>query len=140
MMFQADSVGCTDTPYQQTVCMRNHAITLDVPMDMGGQDRGPTPHELLLAALASCTSITLEMYASRKGWRLGEVRVQVSETVDPQTHEVTFLKSITCSETLSDEQWEKLHIVAEKCPVNQLIQKPITTQIVHNATTSAHTH
>ena len=55
--------------------IRNHQLTADEPMEQGGDDDGPSPQELLAASLASCTAVTVEMYAKRKGWDLGPVEV-----------------------------------------------------------------
>ncbi|PHO00830.1 osmotically inducible protein OsmC, partial [Rhodobacteraceae bacterium 4F10] len=59
--------------------MRNHFAVIDEPLDKGGDDNGPTPVEYLLTAIGSCVSITLRMYAERKGWDLGRVTVNVSQ-------------------------------------------------------------
>ena len=58
----------------------DHALTVDEPVESGGQDEGPSPQELLAAALASCTAITMEMYAQRKGWDAGGLAVDVAYT------------------------------------------------------------
>ena len=57
--------------------MREHQLTVDEPLDAGGEDAGPDPQELLAVSLASCTAITMEMYAARKGWEIGHVEVDV---------------------------------------------------------------
>ena len=57
--------------------VREHQLTVDEPLDNGGEDAGPDPQELLAVSLASCTAITMEMYAARKGWDLGHVEVDV---------------------------------------------------------------
>src|ERR1700730_19096866 len=62
---------------RHTVQVREHQMTVDEPLDAGGQDTGPDPQELLAVSLASCTAITMEMYAARKGWDIGGVEVDV---------------------------------------------------------------
>ncbi|MGH8031842.1 MAG: OsmC family protein, partial [Luteimonas sp.] len=62
-------------PYAQHVSLRQHDLTADEPAAVGGADAGPSPSELLLGALASCVAITLQMYATRKGWPLDDVEV-----------------------------------------------------------------
>jgi putative redox protein len=62
---------------RHTVQVRDHQMTVDEPLDAGGQDTGPDPQELLAVSLASCTAITMEMYAARKGWDIGGVEVDV---------------------------------------------------------------
>ena len=62
----------------QEVTIREHELTADEPKDQGGDDEGPSPQELLAASLASCTAITMEMYAQRKGWEVGDMSVDVN--------------------------------------------------------------
>jgi len=66
-----------DGRLEQDVEVREHRLTADEPKDHGGYDSGPSPQELLAASLASCTAITMEMYAQRKGWEVGEIEVDV---------------------------------------------------------------
>src|SRR5882757_11179651 len=66
--------------YEHEVAIREHRLIVDEPEDNGGGDQGPTPTELLAASLASCTAITIEMYADRKEWDLGEVEVTADFT------------------------------------------------------------
>ncbi len=62
---------------RHTVQVRDHQVTVDEPLDAGGDDSAPDPQELLAVSLASCTAITIEMYAARKGWDIGHVEVDV---------------------------------------------------------------
>ncbi len=62
---------------RQIIQIRQHRLYADEPTDQGGDDSGPSPEEMLAASLASCTAITMEMYAKRKGWDVGEVEVVV---------------------------------------------------------------
>ena len=64
--------------FKHTVRLRDHEMTVDEPLDSGGNDAGPSPQELLAASLASCTAVTMEMYAQRKGWDIGHVDVDVA--------------------------------------------------------------
>jgi len=66
--------------FTHEVDVRNHRMLVDESRNQGGDDDGPSPQELLAASLASCTAITLEMYAARKGWEIGEVEVAVEYT------------------------------------------------------------
>ena len=63
--------------FRHTVQVREHQVTVDEPLSSGGEDAGPDPRELLAVSLASCTAITMEMYATRKGWDIGHVEVDV---------------------------------------------------------------
>ena len=64
--------------FQHDVEIREHHLHADEPEDNGGEDTGPSPQELLAGSLASCTAITIEMYARRKGWNIGDVTVDVN--------------------------------------------------------------
>ena len=66
-----------DANYRQTVVCGRHELTADEPVARGGQDAGPEPFAYLLASLGSCTSMTLRMYAERKGWNIGSVGVSL---------------------------------------------------------------
>src|SRR5213080_4548466 len=68
------------TSFTHRIDIRNHQVVADEPTEHGGDDEGPSPQELLAASLASCTAITMEMYAKHKGWDLGPVEVQVDYT------------------------------------------------------------
>ena len=99
-----------------------HHLIADEPVDHGGEDEGPSPQELLAASLASCTAITMEMYAKRKGWDLGPSRgaVRVHPGRARLPHQVQALTSssrIGCTV----EQVEKLRAIAAKCPVHRTL-------------------
>jgi putative redox protein len=97
-----------------------HAIVVDEPPEAGGGDSGPSPTRLLAASLASCIAITMEMYAERKGWELGQVEVDVD--VEYEGHAPTsFAASIRVSGNPSDDQRERLLAVARKCPVHKAL-------------------
>jgi putative redox protein len=94
----------------------------DEPVDAGGLDLGPTPHDLLSAALAACTAQTLRLYAGRKGWPLGAVRVEVIHSRDasatPPDH---FQRTVSLGGGLADDQRARLMELAERCPVHRLL-------------------
>jgi putative redox protein len=64
-------------PYGQTITSGPHALAADEPVALGGGDRAPSPHQLLMAALGACTNITLRMYAERHGWPLEKITCEV---------------------------------------------------------------
>jgi putative redox protein len=107
--------------YRQTVRVRDHQLTIDEPTDQGGDDSGPSPQELLAASLASCTAITMEMYAQRKGWDVGDVEVAVEYTAAERGCPTKFDLIMRMPESLSDEQVERLKIIAAKCPVHRTL-------------------
>jgi putative redox protein len=107
--------------YAQQIEAGHHHLTADEPVSNGGTDSGPSPYGLLLAALGACTSITLRMYAQRKSWDLGDIKVSLrheksAEGADKITRELHF------GATLSDEQRAKLLEIAEKTPVTKTVK------------------
>lgn len=95
-----------------------HTIVADEPAEESGEDAGPSPTRLLAASLASCTAITLEMYAERKGWDVGDLEVEVNgERGEPTTFEVV----VRLPRALDAEQEQSLIAVAGKCPVHRIL-------------------
>jgi putative redox protein len=97
-----------------------HTLRVDEPTAAGGTDTGPSPTRLVAASLASCTAITMEMYADRKGWDIGPVEVDVDVTYQDYAP-LSFAVTLRLPAGLSDEQRERLLAVACKCPVHKLI-------------------
>jgi len=97
-------------------------VMADEPESAGGKNKGPKPTELLDAALASCTSITLKMYADRKEWNLGELSVEVKR-INRANGSTYFKIRLASSENLSKEQKDKLLEISEKCPVHKLLNQ-----------------
>jgi putative redox protein len=97
-----------------------HGLRVDEPADRGGADTGPRPTQLLGTSLAGCIAITMEMYADRKGWDIGQVEVDVEvgyEGPVPTTYEV----GVRLPAELDDEQRRRLLVVATKCPVHKVL-------------------
>jgi putative redox protein len=107
--------------FTHRVELRQHELTVDEPEDKGGHDEGPTPQELLAASLASCTAITMEMYADRKEWELGQVEVAVDYGEPTPGGSPTFQTSITIPAELTDDQRERILVIAGKCPVHKAL-------------------
>jgi putative redox protein len=97
-----------------------HALRIDEPVAAGGRDTGPSPTRLVAASLAGCTAITMEMYAARKDWDVGQVEVDV-DVEYRDASPVSFAVTLRLPSELSDEQRERLLVVAGKCPVHKLI-------------------
>ena len=114
-------------PYQQNVSAGRHTLVADEPQAMGGDDAGLAPFDFLLAALGSCTSITLRMYAQRKNLPLTHVSVALShEKIDVDGHKVDRIeRNITLIGELSVEQRERLLEIANKCPMYRTLQSDI---------------
>jgi putative redox protein len=99
-----------------------HTLVADEPHDEGGTDTGPRPSQLLALSLAGCTAITIEMYADRKGWDVGEIEVEVNYELTPREDRARYDVVIKFPDSLSDEQVERLLVVAHKCPVHRTLR------------------
>jgi putative redox protein len=106
----------------QEVTIREHEITADEPKDQGGQDVGPSPQELLAASLASCTAITMEMYAQRKGWDVGDMTVDVNYEPAQRGSPTRFKMVVKMPKELPEEQRRRLMQIAAKCPVHRTLE------------------
>ena len=110
-----------DSNYRHVVKVRGHELISDEGTDIGGADSGPNPQELLAASLASCTAITMEMYAQRKGWDIGDVEVVVDYAPAERGCPTRFDLVLRFPDTLSDEMVERLRVIAAKCPVHRTL-------------------
>jgi putative redox protein len=108
--------------YRHKVRIRNHELTLDEPADVGGTDLGPTPLEMLAASLAGCVAVTMEMYAARKSWDIGGVEVEVDFTPAERGCPTAFSLVLRLPDTLTEEQVERLTVIAAKCPVHRTLE------------------
>ena len=99
-----------------------HRITTDEPESLGGTDRGPAPRELLAAALASCVSTMIVLYAQRRDWKLRDVRVDVNYDADVTPRRVM----VHLPEGLTADQTERLRRVADTCPVRRALEAGFT--------------
>jgi putative redox protein len=110
-----------DNGYRHVVRVRSHDLSIDEPTEEGGTDSGPSPQELLAASLASCTAVTMEMYASRKRWDLAGVEVACEYTPAERGCPTRFQIILRLPDSLSQEQVERLRIIAAKCPVHRTL-------------------
>jgi putative redox protein len=98
-----------------------HEMTVDEPEDVGGTNTGPSPTRLLTASLASCTSMTILMYADRKGWDVGNIEV-TAEYEQPKVGEsASFDVLVKLPASLDSEQVERIMVIAGKCPVHRTL-------------------
>ena len=108
--------------YAQSIRSGQHQWTSDEPTSRGGTDTGPSPSALLLGALGSCTAITLRMYADRKKWDLGVIRVRCA--LFPRKDERPRIdRELTVAASVSQEQREKLVEIAGKTPVTKIVME-----------------
>lgn len=114
--------------FRHTIQVRDHAITIDEPPSVGGGDAGPEPQELLAVSLASCTAITMEMYAVRKGWDLGHVEVDAEYSPAERGCPTKFDLVIRLPDDVPEEQAERLRAIAAKCPVHRALDGEVMFQ------------
>jgi putative redox protein len=120
MKANAQRVG--NEGFKHTVSVGKHKVTVDEPEDNGGTDRGPNPQEMLAVSLASCTAITIEMYAKRKGWDIGDVAVDVNYEPAQRGSPTKFKMTMRLPKELPEEQRERLTQIAAKCPVHRTLE------------------
>ena len=118
--------------------MGAHQLTVDEPVSAGGQDSGPCPYDLLLAALGACTAMTVRLYAQRKAWplesvevRLSHERIHAEDCAECETREGMLdriNKDLVLNGALDAEQRERLAEIAERCPV----QRTLTREVIVN--------
>ena len=109
--------------YETLVTSGAHTFVADELPELGGKDLGPDPFGYLCGALASCTAITLRMYAGRKDWELPviRVRVELQKDSDGASGNSRFHTVVTCSGELTEEQEARLLYIARACPVHRLL-------------------
>lgn len=130
--------------FAQTIRAGEHTLTADEPRSVGGEDAGPSPYDLLLAALGACTAMTLRMYADRKGLplkgvsvRLRHEKIHAADCEDCET-KAGFVdrieREISMTGGLSPEQRARLLEIADKCPVHRTLEneiKVVTREVEH---------
>lgn len=116
---------------QHEVKMNGHTLIMDEPKDVGGGDKGPSPYETMMAALGACTSMTMLMYARKKGWELEDVEIDLThqkihaqdcETCETQSGKLDKItRDIRIRGNLNEEQKNRLLEIAERCPVHRTL-------------------
>ena len=136
---RATARRASNNAFTHQVEVRQHHLLADEPADHGGDDEGPSPQELLAASLASCTAVTIEMYAKRKGWDLGPVEVQCDYTPAERGCPTKFRIDFRLPNDCTEEQVERLKIIAAKCPVHRTLEGEVSFEdhvhLVEPATT-----
>ena len=125
--------------FAQQITAGRHQLAADEPTALGGTDTGPTPYDLILAALGACMSMTAALYARKKGWALADVSVTLNhsrihaEDCERCETEEGMLDSIqgfvTLTGDLSDEQRSKLIEIAKRCPVHRTLTSEIVVDV-----------
>lgn len=113
-----------DADYRGDIRAGRHRFVADEGPEVGGDDQGPNPYQLLLAGLVQCTAATLRMYANRKGWVLGtvKVRAQLLRMGDGATKVERIERTITVGGDLTDEQKHRLAEIADRTPVTRSLR------------------
>ena len=134
-MSRTVSIDDSQIRYSQTISAGPHLFRGDEPVDAGGSDTGPNPYELLLAALGSCASITVRMYADRKQWPLEGVHIELSygaphaddsAACDTETRMITGIEmEVSFVGDLSEQQRQRLLEIANRCPVHRTLTSRI---------------
>jgi putative redox protein len=106
--------------------VRGHQVTADEPTEHGGANEGPSPQELLAVSVASCTAVTMEMYANRKGWDIGQIEVDCEYETPERGSPAHFNLVLRLPDSLTEEQVDKLRVIAGKCPVHRTLEGPST--------------
>ena len=132
----AEVIVASDGYLKQQITAGSHTLIADEPREVGGSDAGPDPYSFLLAALGACTSMTLQMYAKRKGWPLEKVevslthrRIYAQDCEDCATKEGSISlieRYISLTGTLSEEQRTRLLEIAQRCPVHRTLTSEIS--------------
>lgn len=121
--------------YRTEITAGGQTIVADEPVEVGGAGGAPTPYDLLLGAIGSCTAMTVRMYADRKGWPLESVTVRLRtaeshakdcvDCVDKPVGIHQIERELEFEGTLDDEQRERLTLIADRCPVKQTLERGI---------------
>jgi putative redox protein len=98
-----------------------HRLVIDEPEESGGANQGPSPTRTLAASLAACTAITMELYADRKGWDVGELEVEVEMEYGQSSVPRSFVVILRIPTGLTEDQVERLKVIAGKCPVHRVL-------------------
>ena len=114
---------------RHAIAIGKHALVADEPPEHGGEDSGPTPHDLYDAALGACKALTMTWYAQRKGFPLQDVEVTIKRDAAAEREGVYRLRAlVSLGGELSEDQREALLAVASRCPVHKLMTR-VTTEI-----------
>lgn len=119
-------VTSDSTKLGQDITIGEFRLRADEPVERSGADTGPEPHEFLLSALGACTSMTLRLYAERKGWPLKSVQVTLNG--GPADGKFAITRRIQMEGDLDAEQRQRLLEIADKCPVHRTLTGEVVVQ------------
>ena len=123
-------VSIGETSYTTTISYEDLNILADEPIEVGGQNKGLAPTQLLLSSVGACKAITMRMYANRKEWKVDKIDIKVSsEDQRSEQQQTTYIKcNIFIEGDLDEEQKRRLYAIGEKCPVHKMLMNPIVIE------------
>ena len=124
------NVSAAATAYRQEIATGSHHLVADEPASAGGQGAGPAPYDYLLASLGACTAITLQMYAEKKGFELGNLRVELT-LFKNREGDTRIERVLHSSAELSDHQRQRLLDIAGKTPVTKTLLAGVEISTQH---------
>jgi putative redox protein len=108
--------------FRHVIDVGGHRLVADEPTEKGGSGSGPTPQELMAASLVSCTAITMQLYAQRKGWNLDDLTIECEFQPAERGAPTQFEMVLGLPDDLTDEQVDKLKVIAAKCPIHRTLE------------------
>ncbi|MCT1531289.1 MULTISPECIES: OsmC family protein [Sphingobacterium] len=123
-------VSIGEESYTTTISYDDLEILADEPIELGGQNKGLAPSQLLLSSVGACKAITMRMYANRKKWKVDKIDIKVSSEVQKsEQQQTTFIKcNIFIEGDLDEEQKRRIYAIGEKCPVHKMLMNPIVIE------------
>lgn len=112
-------VSSKSSPLGQDVTIRQFHLVADEPLAVGGNDAGPSPFEWVLAGLGACTAMTIKLYATRKGWHVDHITIDLN--LQKVEHHQLIRTNLQLEGTLTSEQRQRLLEIADRCPVHRLL-------------------
>jgi putative redox protein len=109
--------------YKTDLILDNHTLVGDEPLENGGKDLGPSPGDLIRLSLASCTAITLRMYANRKGFDVRQIEVKIH--TEATGNKTIFHRLVQITGNIDEAQRKRMMQIADKCPVHKMLTNPI---------------
>lgn len=116
--------------YKTSVIAGKNSIIVDEPIDKGGLDLGFQPQELLAASLASCTAITLKMYADQKEWTINSFQVDVTIEQSEDKSTTKFVRKISFEGNLDEKQHTRIVAIANACPIHKVLLSQIVIDTI----------
>lgn len=116
--------------YTTTITYEDLELLADEPIELGGENKGLAPTQLLLSSVGSCKAITMRMYANRKQWKVDNIEIQVSSEVQKsELQQTTYIKcNIFIEGDLDEDQRKRLYDIGDKCPVQKMLMNPIVIE------------